>query len=48
MYKLSKSGYGDIQTIRNLDGGTFINLIHYECYLMDYEKAVKALNCKGK
>lgn len=46
MFKLAKSGYGDIQTIKNLDGETFMNLIHYENYLLDYEKAVRALNTK--
>lgn len=46
MYKLSKSGYGNIETIKNIDGDTFINLIHYENFLVDYGKAVKALNTK--
>ena len=44
--KLSKAGYGDIQTIKNLDSETFMNLIHYENFLVDYNNAVEALNQK--
>lgn len=44
--KLSASGYGDINTIKELDSSTFINLIHYENYTFDYQKAVQALNKK--
>lgn len=45
--KLAKEGYGDIQTIKQLDGSTFIDLIHYTNFLTDYENAVKSLNKKG-
>lgn len=44
--KLSKCGYGDIKTIKQLDSETFINLVHYENYLLEYEKAVNVLNRK--
>lgn len=44
--RLSKSGYGDIVTIKNLDSETFMNLIHYENYIIEYENTVRALNKK--
>ena len=44
--RLAKQGYGDIATIKNLDVGTFINLIHYEKFLDKYEYALKELNKK--
>lgn len=44
--KLSKEGYGDIVTIKGLDSDTFMNLIHYENYLADYENTVRAMNTK--
>lgn len=44
--KLSKAGYGDINTIKQLDSSTFLNLVHYENYLVDYENAVRNLNKK--
>lgn len=46
--KLSKSGYGDINTIKQLDSETFMNLVHYENYLVEYENAVHFLNMKDK
>lgn len=44
--KLSRAGYGDIKIIKELDSETFINLIHYENFLSDYENAARALNTK--
>lgn len=45
--KLSKSGYGDINTIKNLNSKEFMELIHYERFLDDYAMAFRALNEKG-
>ena len=44
--RLSKAGYGDINIIKNLDSATFLNLIHYENFLVEYENATRALNTK--
>ena len=44
--KLSRAGYGDINTIKHLDSATFLSLIHYENYLVDYENALRAVNKK--
>ena len=44
--KLSKQGYGDINLIKNLDVLTFMNLIHYENYCIEYQDALNALNTK--
>jgi len=44
--RLSKAGYGDILTIKNLDVKTFMDLIHYENYLNQYQKVFHALNDK--
>lgn len=44
--KLTKSGYGSITEIKNLDSQTFMDLIHYEKYLDDYQEAVRELNKK--
>lgn len=46
--RLSKAGYGSITEIKNLDSETFLNLIHYENYTADYQKAVMELNKKDK
>lgn len=45
--RLSRQGYGDILTIKSLDVGTFMNLIHYENYLDRYQEVLRALNKKG-
>ena len=45
--RLSRQGYGDIVTIKNLDIGSFIRLIHYEQYLDKYEQVFRELNKKG-
>lgn len=45
--RLSKQGYGDIVTIKNLDVATFLNLMHYEKYLDDYQRVFRDLNKKG-
>ncbi len=45
--KLSRAGYGDILTVKNLDIGTFMNLIHYENYLSEYQRVARELN-RGK
>jgi hypothetical protein len=45
--KLSRQGYGDINTIKNLDVETFINLVNYENYLDKYAKVFRDLNRKN-
>lgn len=45
--RLSRQGYGNLEKMHNLDVRQFINLIHYENYLVDYEKVLKELNKKG-
>lgn len=42
--KLSRTGYGDINTIKNLNAQEFLDLIHYENYLAKYAELVRALN----
>lgn len=42
--RLSRLGYGDIVTIKNLDSETFINLIHYENFNTEYDNTVRMLN----
>ena len=37
-------GYGDILTVKNLDSKTFFDLVYYEQYLDEYQRAVKELN----
>lgn len=44
--KLSKAGYGSITEIKNLDSDSFMNLIFYENYLVDYQNAVTNLSRK--
>lgn len=44
--KLSKEGYGDINTIRNLEIDMFIRLIHYENYIAEYRDSFRLLNTK--
>jgi hypothetical protein len=44
--KLSKAGYGSITEIKNLDSNSFMNLIFYENYLVDYQNAVTNLSRK--
>lgn len=46
--KLSKEGYGDIKTIKSLDSETFMNLIHYENYIIEYDNAMRELNKKER
>lgn len=45
--KLSRAGYGDILTVKKLDIGTFMNLLHYENYLSEYQRVFRELN-RGK
>ena len=45
--KLAKMGYGSILEIKQLDSETFIDLVHYENYLSEYQKAVIGLNKKS-
>lgn len=45
--RLSRQGYGDIVTIKELDIGTFIKLINYELYLNKYDKVFREINKKG-
>ncbi len=45
--RLAKAGYGTITEIKNLDSDTFMNLVHYENYTGEYQKAVMDLNKKG-
>lgn len=42
--KLSRAGYGDINTIKNLNAQEFMDLVHYENYLAKYAELVRALN----
>lgn len=42
--KLSKAGYGDIKTIRELEIDKFMNLIHFENYSNEYAKIFTELN----
>lgn len=44
--RLSKAGYGSIIEIKNLNSETFLNLIHYENYLAQYQKVVMDMNRK--
>jgi hypothetical protein len=46
--RLSRQGYGDIVTIKNLDVKTFLDLIHYENYLSKYDTVLRELNKRGK
>lgn len=45
--KLARSGYGNINEIKQLDSSTFIDLIHYENYLVEYDNVLHDLN-KGE
>lgn len=45
--RLSKAGYGSRNDMENLNSSQFINLIHYENFLSDYQEATRALNKKG-
>jgi hypothetical protein len=45
--RLAKQGYGDIEQMHNLDVKRFIDLIHYENYLAEYDKTFRELNKKG-
>lgn len=42
--KLTKSGYGSIIEIKNLDVKTFMDLVHYQNYLDDYATEFQELN----
>ena len=42
--KLSRQGYGDINTIKNLDVKTFLDLVHYENYIAEYDRVLRELN----
>lgn len=44
--RISEEGYGSITEIKNLDSGTFMNLIHRIKFLTDYKQAVNELNRK--
>lgn len=44
--KLARQGYGDINTIKDLDVETFINLVNYENYLDKYAQVFRDLNKK--
>ena len=44
--RISEEGYGSITEIKNLDSGTFMNLIHRIKFLADYKHAVNELNRK--
>lgn len=46
--RLSRQGYGDINTIKGLDVKTFLDLIHYENYLTKYDTVLRELNKMGK
>lgn len=46
--RLSKLGYGDIMTVKNLDVQTFIDLIHYEEFLDRYTQTVRSMNENGR
>lgn len=46
--KLAKAGYGDIETIRNLDVGMFMNLVHFENYNNEYSQVFMELNQNAK
>lgn len=46
--KLSKAGYGDIETIRNLNVEKFMNLIHFENYSNEYSRVFMELNQNAK
>lgn len=45
--RLAKAGYGSINDMDNVSSDKFINLIHYENFLNEYQEAVRALNKKG-
>ena len=42
--KLSKAGYGNVRLIKSLDVATFMNLIHYENYIVEYREEFERLN----
>lgn len=42
--RLAKEGYGTITEIKNLDIGTFINLIHYDNFINKYKDELQELN----
>ncbi len=44
--KLSNEGYGNINTIRNLEVDKFFNLIHYENFKAEYKENFRLLNTK--
>ena len=46
--RLSRQGYGSISEVKNLDVGTFMNLIHYENYLDKYQGVFRELNKRDK
>ena len=46
--QISEEGYGDIATIKNLDGKTFMDLVHRVRFLAEYRQAVRSLNSKKK
>jgi hypothetical protein len=44
--RLSRQGYGDLNTMHNMAVDRFINLIHYENYLSKYDVVFRELNKK--
>lgn len=45
--RLAKEGYGTISEIKNLDIGTFLNLIHYDNFINQYKSVLQYLNSKA-
>lgn len=46
--RLSSEGFGDIQTIKNLDSKTFFELVHYVNFKAEYAEVFRDMNKKGK
>lgn len=42
--RLSRQGYGDINTLHDLPVDRFMHLIHYENYLSEYDRVFRELN----
>lgn len=45
--RLSRQGYGDINLLHNLPADKFLQLIHYENYLSEYDRTFRELNKKN-
>lgn len=46
--RLSRAGYGDMESMDRMDVKRFLDLINYENYLAQYENVTRELNKRDK